>query len=886
MDGSSYLFRAYYALPRLITTKGHPTGGMYGVINMLRKLMIEYQPRYIAVIFDPQGKTFRNNLYSDYKANRKKMPDELSQQIKPLFEIIKALGFPLIIKPGYEADDVIASLAKKATEEGLSVLISTGDKDLAQIVNDHVTLVNTMTDCLLNPASVVQKFGVPPEKIIDYLSLIGDNTDNIPGIPKVGPKTAAKWLNKYGSLENIQKKAHELKGEIGKNFRAHLHKLPLIRQLVTVLSDLPLEEKPKDLKLGARNCEKLIELFTIYEFQSWLSEILSQKMIQSPTTMNYITISDKKTFEKWLKKLINAEAFAFDIETTNSSVLTASIVGVSFAIKPNEAIYVPLGYNYANAPIQLEKSWVLQQLKPIFGDSKKIIIGENLKYDSQVLKQEGLSIKAKMYDTQLEAYILNSSNSRHDLDTLAFRYLGRSTLKFKEVGRKRTKKITVNLVPTHKVIAYAAENADVTLQLHHRLMPVLEKEKKLKNIFDCIEMPLMPILMQMEMYGVLIDAKMLCSQSDELKQRINQLEQEAYKLAGREFNLNSPKQLQKVLYEELKLPILKKKPEGRQLSTAENVLQDLAIYYRLPKIILEYRSLSKLKSTYTNRLPKQVNSLTGRVHTTYHQTVTSTGRLSANNPNLQNIPIRTDEGRKIRRAFIAPLCACIVSADYSQVELRIIADISQDPGLIQAFEKKWDIHSSTASEVFGVPLEQVTSEQRRRAKAINFGLLYGMSSFGLGRQLGIEQKLAQEYIDLYFKRYPKVHQYINKTRTIAAEQGYVETLFGRRVYLPEINAANLQRRQASERAAINAPMQGTAADIIKIAMIKVNNYLNNNRFDAHLIMQVHDELVFEVAEKDLDRVVPEIKKIMEEAASLSVPLMVHIGVGRNWDEAH
>lgn len=885
VDGSSYLFRAYYALPPLTTTKGYPTGAMYGVINMLRKLMTEYQPEYIAVIFDPKGKTFRNDLYSDYKANRREMPGELSQQIKPLFEIIKALGFPLIIKAGYEADDVIATLAKKAKEEGLPVLVSTGDKDLAQIVNDHVTLVNTMTDRLLNPAGVVEKFGVPPEKIIDYLSLTGDNTDNIPGIPKVGPKTAVKWLNEYSSLENIQKQAHEIKGEVGKNLRAHLHELPLMRQLVTVISDLPLEEKPTDLKLGSKNLEKLIELFTTYEFKSWLAEILAQEMIRSPSTTNYITISDKKTFEKWAKKLISAQEFAFHTQTTNSSALEASLVGVSFAIKPNEAAYLPVGHSYANSPIQLEKTWVLQQLKPIIGDSKKTIIGQNLKYDSQVLAKEGLNIKAKMYDTQLESYILNSSSSQHDLDTLALHYLGRSTIKFEDVAGKGAKQINFNLVSIDKAAAYAAEDADVTLQLHHRLMPLIEKEKKLKKVFNAIEMPLMPILMQMEMHGVLIDAQMLRSQSDGLKQRINQLEQEAYKLAGQEFNLGSPKQLQNVFYKKLKLPIFKKTPGG-QPSTAENVLQDLALDYPLPKIILEHRSLSKLKSTYTDRLPEQVNSLTGRVHTSYNQTVTSTGRLSSNNPNLQNIPIRTDEGRKIRRAFIAPSSARIVAADYSQVELRIIAHISQDHGLIKAFEKEWDIHSATASEVFGVPLEQVTLEQRRRAKAINFGLLYGMSSFALGRQLGIERELAQGYIDIYFKRYPKVHEYMQKIRTIAAEQGYVETLFGRRVYLPNINASNLQRRRAAERAAINAPMQGTAADIIKIAMIKVDDWLKYNTDNAHLIMQVHDELVFEVDEKDLDHVVPKIKKAMEEASSLSVPLVVDIGVGSNWDEAH
>ena len=884
VDGSSYLFRAYYALPPLITVKERKsTGAIYGVINMLRKLIAEYQPEYIAVVFDPKGKTFRNDLYSDYKANRQAMPDELSQQIKPLFEIIKALGFPLIIKDGYEADDVIATLAKKSKAKGLPVLVSTGDKDLAQIVSDRVTLVNTMTHRFLDPSGVVEKFGVSPEKIIDYLSLTGDKIDNIPSIPKVGPKTAAKWLNEYGSLENIQKQANEIKGKAGENLRAHLHKLPLVRQLVTVISDLPLEEKLTDLKLKSKDSGKLIELFTKYEFKSWLGEILMKETVKSSADFNYTTIVDKKTFEKWEKKLRDAKEFSFNIETHNSSEV--SLVGVSFAIKPNKAAYVPVGHNYANAPAQLEKNWVLQKLKPIIGDSKKTVIGQNLKYSSQVLAKEGLSIKAKIYDTQLESYILNSNSSRYNLSTLALRYLGRSILKFEDIVGRGTKRIAFNLVPIDKATIYAAENVDLTLQLHYKLMSLIEKEKNLKKVFESIEIPLIPVLMQMERYGVLIDTQMLLLQSNELSQCINKLEYEAYKLAGRAFNLSSPKQLQKILYDELKLPMLKK-TLGGQPSTAENVLQDLARDYPLPKIILEHRSFSKLKSTYIDRLPSQVNLLTGRVHTSYNQTITSTGRLSSNNPNLQNIPIRTDEGRKIRRAFIAPPDFCIVAADYSQVELRIIAHISKDSELIKAFEKEWDIHSTTASEVFEIPLEQVTTEQRRRAKMINFGLLYGMSSFSLGHQLGIERKLAQRYIDIYFKRYPKVHEYMKKIRAIASSQGYVETLFGRRIYLPDINASNLQRRRASERAAINAPIQGTAADIIKITMIKLNGWLKNNIVDANLIIQVHDELVFEVANKDLNYVIPKIKKEMEEVTSLLVPLVVNIGVGNNWDEAH
>ncbi|WP_264435723.1 DNA polymerase I [Coxiella endosymbiont of Dermacentor marginatus] len=887
VDGSSYLFRAYYALPPLITVKGQkPTGAIYGVISMLRKLIAEYQPEYVAVVFDPKGKTFRDDLYSGYKANRQEMPSELSQQIKPLFEIIKALGFPLIVKDGYEADDVIATLAKKAKANGLPVLVSTGDKDLAQIVSDRVTLVNTMTHRFLDPSGVVEKFGVPPEKIVDYLSLTGDKIDNIPSIPKVGPKTAAKWLNEYGSLANIQKQANEIKGKVGENLRAHLHQLPLVRQLVTVISDLPLEEKLTDLKLGSKDNRKLIELFTKYEFKSWLSEILMEKTIKSSDNPNYITIVSKKTFEKWEKKLRDAKEFSFNIETNNFSAVEVSVVGISFAIRPNKAAYVPIGHNYAHAPVQLEKKWVLQQLKSIIGDSEKTVIGQNVKYGSKMLAKEGLSIKAKIYDIQLESYILNSNSSRYNLSALALHYLRRSILKFEDIVGKDIKRITFNLVPIDKATIYAAENVDLILQLHYKLMSLIEKEKNLKKVFESIEIPLIPILMQMERHGVLIDTQMLRLQSDELSQCINKLEYEAYKLAGRAFNLGSPKQLQKILYDELKLPIFKK-TLGGQPSTAENVLQDLARNYPLPKVILEHRSFSKLKSTYIDRLPKQVNSLTGRVHTSYNQTITSTGRLSSNNPNLQNIPIRTDEGRKIRRAFIAPPGFCIVSADYSQVELRIIAHMSKDSELIKAFEKKWDIHSTTASEIFEVPLEQVTTEQRRHAKTINFGLLYGMSSFGLGHQLGIERKLAQKYIDIYFKRYPKVHEYMKKTRAIASLQGYVETLFGRRIYLPDINASNLQRRRASERAAINAPVQGTAADIIKITMIKLNDWLkNNSTINTNLIIQVHDELVFEVANKDLNRIIPKIKKEMEEVTSLLVPLVVNIGVGNNWDEAH
>ena len=884
VDGSSYLFRAYYALPPLTNSKGHPTGAIYGVINMLRKLIVDYQPDYMAVIFDPRGKTFRNDLYKAYKANRTEIPNKLHDQIEPLFEIIQALGLPLIVKEGYEADDVIATLAKKAKQEGFRVLVSTGDKDLAQIVDSHVTLINTMTDHLLDPCGVKEKFGVPPERIIDYLTLTGDNADNIPGIPKVGPKTAAKWLGQYGSVEAIIKYSSEIKGKVGESLRAHLDILPLARQLVTTISDLSLEKKPTDLVPLQKNREKLIKLFTTLEFKSWLADILAEDT-QKKKILQYITITDKKTFEKWIAKVKIANEFAFDTKTADFNGKMHRLVGISLAIKPYEAAYVPLAHDYMNVPAQLDKQWVLEQLKPILEDVNKTIISQNLKYASRVLAGENIYIKTKTYDILLESYILNSGSMQHNLNTLALKYLGQMIIKFEDIVGKGIKKITFNQVPLDDASAYAAENVDVVLQVHHKLWPLIEKEKNLRKVFEQIEMPLVSILMQMERRGVLIGTAILRSQSIELNQRIEELEREAYKLAGHKFNLGSLKQLQIVLYNELKLPVLKKTPSG-QPSTAENILQDLSINYIFPKVISEYRRLSKLKCTYVDRLPEQVHPATCRVHTSYNQTVTSTGRLSSNNPNLQNIPIRTEEGRKIRRAFITLPGFRIVSADYSQIELRIIAHISKDPGLIKAFAKEWDIHRTTASEVFGVKPEQITIEQRQRGKTINFGLLYGMSSFRLGKQLGISRKLAQKYIYIYFQRYPNVHDYIKKILAIVAEKGYIETLFGRRVYFPDIHASNLQRRRAAERAAINAPIQGTAADIIKIAMIKVNDWLKENEVDAHLVMQVHDELIFEIAEKDLDQAIPKIKKAMENAVSLSIPLVVDIGVGANWDEAH
>ena len=884
IDGSSYLFRAYYALPPLMNCKGQSTGAMYGVISMIRKLILNYQPNYIAVIFDPNGKTFRHNLFHAYKSNRTEMPNELRKQIKPLFEMIQALGLPLIVKEGYEADDVIATLAKKATEQGIPVLISTGDKDLAQIVSKSVTLINTMTNRVLNSQGVLEKFGVPPEKFIDYLTLVGDTSDNIPGIHKVGPKTAVKWLIQYNSVENLIKHAHKIKGKIGENLRSRINDLPLMRRLVTVISDLPLKEIPTDLIQIEKDHKKLIALFTEYEFKSWLAEVLAGQN-KKKLAYKYTNITDQKTFSKWLKKLAVAEAFSFHTKTTDSNIMQKKLIGLSFAVSVHEAAYVPIGHDYVGVPIQLKREEVLKQLKSLVEDRNKMIICQNLKYNGEILAKEGLTIRAKTYDVLLESYVLNSSNTRHNLNDLALKYLGCMTEKFGDFVRKRERKNTFNHITLEKATLYASEDADIILQLHHQLHPLIENKKYLKNVFEQIEMPLVPILIQMEMYGVLVNTKMLQAQSIELSERIILLEQQAYKLAGRKFNLSSPKQLQIILYDELKLPIFRKTPGG-QPSTAENVLQSLSLNYQLPKVILEYRSLTKLKTTYTDRLPLQVHPITHRIHTSYNQTVTSTGRLSSNNPNLQNIPIRTIEGRKIRRAFIVPSSCLMVTADYSQIELRIIAHISKDPSLIKAFKKEWDIHRTTAAEVFGVSLEQVTPEQRRQAKTINFGLLYGMSSFSLSCRLGIEYDLAQEYISTYFKRYPKVHEYMQKIRTIAFTQGYVETLFGRRIFLPDIRASNTKRRHAAERAAINAPMQGTAADIIKIAMIKVNDWLQKNPVKAHLIMQVHDELIFEVFEEDLKKVVPQVKHSMEAVVSLSVPLVVDIGIGNNWDEIY
>ena len=890
VDGSSYLFRAYHALPDLRTSSNFPTGAVRGVISMIRKLAKDYEGSPIAVVFDAKGKTFRNDLYEEYKANRPPMPDDLREQIEPIHEIIRAMGLPLLIVPDVEADDVIGTLAAQATAKRRETVVSTGDKDMAQLVTDHVTLVNTMTDTTLDRDGVTEKFGVTPEQIIDYLALIGDPVDNIPGVPKVGPKTAAKWLAEHEDLDTIMARADGFKGKIGENLRGALDQLPLSRSLTEIRCDVELPLSIAELTPQAPDEAALRTLFERLEFKAWLDE-LSGDAAADPgappeaVAGNYRTIDNLGDLERLISELAAAGIFALDTETTSLNYMNAELVGFSFCAEAGDAAYVPVGHNYVGAPEQLSLNDVLTRLKPLLADGSVLKVGQHLKYDLNVLARYGVDINGIEYDTMLESYVLNSVASRHNMDDLARRYLGRSTTKFEDVAGKGAKQITFDQVPMEQASAYAAEDADVTWQLHNTLWPKLEAEPALARVFREIEMPLLPVLSRIERTGALIDGGLLDEQSRELSARMEALVEQAHILADGAFNLDSPKQLQEILYERLGLPVLKKTPKG-QPSTAEPVLADLARDYELPQVILDYRSLAKLKSTYTDKLPLQINQKTGRVHTSYHQAVTATGRLSSTDPNLQNIPIRTADGRKIRQAFVAPPGRKIVAADYSQIELRIMAHLSQDAGLSDAFAKGQDIHRATAAEVFSVALEEVTSDQRRNAKAINFGLIYGMSAFGLGRQLSISRTLAQDYIDRYFARYPGVAEYMERTRALAHDQGYVETVFGRRLYLPEIDSRNHQRRQAAERTAINAPMQGTAADIIKRAMLTVDAWLPESAHDAVMIMQVHDELVLEVAEADVEAVVAGVSARMAAAADLSVPLVVEAGVGDNWDEAH
>ena len=891
VDGSSYLFRAYHAMPPGFTnSKGEPTGTIYGVTNMLRRLLADYQPEHVAVVFDAKGKTFRNDMYKAYKANRPPMPDDLREQIEPVHDVVKAMGFPLICVSGVEADDVIGTLAKQATEKGIETVISTGDKDMAQLVSEHVSLVNTMTDVESDIDGVNEKFGVPPERMIDYLALVGDTADNVPGVPKVGPKTAVKWLSEFDNVENIIAHADEFKGKVGEYLRENIEQLVLSKELVTIKCDVELDETPESLKFKGPDQETLKELFSRFEFKTWLAETLASGDGSSPVKTkavesNYQTVLTEKELKAWIKKLKKADYFAFDTETTSLNYMQAEIVGISFSVKAGEAAYVPVAHNYPGAPEQLSREFVLEQFKPLLEDESKIKVGQNLKYDMNVLANYDIHLKGVGFDSMLESYVLDSTSSRHDMDTLALKHLAHSTIHYEDVAGKGAKQITFDQVALEEAAPYAAEDADITLRLHESLWQQLNQVPSLVTVFKEMEIPLVPVLSGMERRGVLLDTKMLKQQSTELAKRVIELEKEVHDLAGEPFNLGSPKQLQVILFEKMNLPVVSKTPKG-QPSTAESVLQELAHDYPLPKLILEYRSLSKLKSTYTDKLPEMVDSKTGRVHTSYHQAVAATGRLSSSDPNLQNIPIRTEEGRRIRQAFIAPQGYKMVAADYSQVELRIMAHLSSDQGLVTAFKQGVDVHRATAAEVFGVKTEDVSNDQRRSAKAINFGLIYGMSAFGLAKQLDIGRVEAQQYVNLYFERYPGVKAYMDATKEQAREQGYVETVFGRRLYLPEINARNGMRRQYAERTAINAPMQGTAADIIKRAMIDLDRVLQETKLDVRMIMQVHDELVFEIKEDQLETAIEIIKNSMVGAADLSVPLVVDVGIGSNWDEAH
>ena len=892
VDGSSYLYRAFHALPPLNTSSGQPTGAIKGVLSMLRKLVVEYSPKNMAVVFDAKGKTFRDDIYPLYKANRPPMPDDLRSQIDPLKDAIRKMGFPLIEVSGVEADDVLGTLALQASELGISTLISTGDKDLAQLVNPHVTLVNTMTGTLMDEAGVMEKFGVGPDNIIDYLALIGDTSDNIPGVSKVGPKTAVKWLNLYGDMDGVISHAAEIKGKVGENLRDALEQLPLSYELATIKLDVPLDQTPEQLVLEDPDDEALLALFKEFEFKAWIDE-LNDKLSggsgnaepAEEVAVDYQVIDTEQALQEWIDKLRDAELFAFDTETTSLNYMEAELVGVSFAVKPYEAAYVPVAHDYPGAPDQLDRDLVLQALKPLLEDAEQFKVGQHLKYDQSILALYGITLRGIQYDTMLESYVLDSTATRHDMDSLALKYLGRSTIHFEDVAGKGVKQLTFNQVDIDIAAPYAAEDADITLQLHETLWSKLQAEKSLVSVFEDIERPLINVLGRIERKGALIDTEMLNQQSARLAKSLLEIEQEAYELAGQPFNLASPKQLGAILFEKLEIPVRKKTPKG-QPSTAEAVLQDLAHDYPLPKIILQHRSLSKLKSTYTDKLPLMVNRGTQRVHTSYHQAVAATGRLSSSDPNLQNIPIRTEEGRHIREAFIAPKDYLLVAADYSQIELRIMAHLSEDEGLLGAFERGEDVHKATAAEVFSVSVEEVSTSQRRHAKAINFGLIYGMSAFGLAQQLEIGRNEAQLYIDRYFERYPGVHRYMDETRASAAQNGYVETLYGRRLYLPEINSRKVPRRQAAERTAINAPMQGTAADIIKKAMISVDQWLRQDELDAAMIMQVHDELIVEVHHSQLEEVKSGLEQRMASAAELKVPLIVDVGVGNNWNEAH
>jgi DNA polymerase I len=896
VDGSSYLFRAYHAMPPLTNSKGQPTGAIKGVINMIRKLMHDYPGARMIVVFDAKGKNFRHDLYPEYKANRPPMPDDLRVQVEPIHQIIDAMGLPLLVIPGVEADDVIGVLARQATEQKTDVIISTGDKDMAQLVSEYVTLINTMTETVMDAAGVVEKFGVRPDQIIDYLALMGDSVDNIPGVPKCGPKTAVKWLQEFGSLDGVMANADKITGKIGESLRDSLTMLPLSYQLATIRCDVELPQTLLEIAHAPINPQRLRELYEEYEFRSWIREVEAlqeapqqsdpiETPIATETSLNYQTILTQDALDAWIKRLNAAELFAFDTETTSLDYMDAQIVGVSFAVTANEAAYVPLGHDYLDAPEQLDRRAVLAQLKPLLEDESRKKVGQNLKYDMNVLANYGITLRGIAHDTMVQSYVLNSTATRHDMVSLAQVYLNRETIHFEDIAGKGAKQLTFNQIAVESAAEYAAEDADITWQLHQALYPQVAAQPGLKRVYEQIDCPLVPVLSRIERTGTLVDAHLLGMQSQELAARINELEQQSYEVAGQIFNLGSPKQLQEILFDKLGIPAGKKTPTG-QPSTAEPVLQELAEEYELPRLILEHRGLAKLKSTYTDKLPKQICRSTGRIHTSYHQAVAATGRLSSTDPNLQNIPIRTEEGRRIRQAFIAPEGYVLIAADYSQIELRIMAHLSQDKGLLNAFAHDEDVHRATAAEVFEVPLQDVTSEQRRKAKAINFGLIYGMSAFGLAKQIHVERREAQQYIDRYFERYPGVLAFMDRIRTQAHQDGFVETIYGRRLYLPDINARNKMLQQAAERTAINAPMQGTAADIIKLAMLDVDQWLSQSKVDARMIMQVHDELVLEVKADQAESVAAELKNRMMSAGQLDVPLVVEAGIGANWDLAH
>lgn len=888
VDGSSYLFRAYHALPPLTNSRGEATGAIVGVVNMLRKLLADYPPRYVAVVFDAPGKTFRDALYPAYKANRPPLPDDLRAQIAPLLQVVKQMGLPLLVIDGVEADDVIGTLAQQASVAGLPTLISTGDKDLAQLVNDQVTLINTMTDVRLDRQGVMDKYAVWPEQVIDYLALMGDSADNIPGIPKCGPKTAARWLADYASLDNLIAHAANIRGKIGEHLRANLDQLALSRRLATIKCDVPLPLPITELQPQPPDTEGLRVIYQRLESRRLLASLETAEPDTTPAevTTAYQTILDKTTFAAWQERLQQADLIALDTETTSVDTLEAELVGLSFAVAAGQAAYLPLGHRYPGAPQQLEKGWVLAQLQPILEDAQLPKIGQNLKYDLGILANEGIRLRGTLHDTMLASYVVDSLG-RHDMDSLAARYLQHHTIRFSDIAGKGAKQLTFDQIPLEQAGPYAAEDADITWRLHQILWPELTAASGLMTLYNQLEMPLIPVLSRMERTGVTIDRALLQTQSTRLGEQLHELEQEAYRLADRPFNLNSPKQIGEIFFTELKLPIVSKTPKGVP-STAESVLQTLAADgHALPELILQHRSLAKLKSTYTDKLPQRINRQTGRVHTSYHQAVTATGRLSSSDPNLQNIPIRTEVGRQIRQAFIPQTGWRMIAADYSQIELRIMAHLSQDAGLCQAFAEGADIHTATAAEVFMLDSQQaVTLDQRRAAKAINFGLIYGMSAFGLAKQLDITRQAAQDYIDLYFKRYPGVQQFMQRTREQAQQQGYVETLFGRRLRLPDITSRNANRRAAAERTAINAPMQGTSADIIKRAMLAIATWQQQTRPELNLLLQVHDELVFEGMPEHLAGYCAEIRQRMESAAQLRVPLIVEIGVGDNWQEAH